>query len=145
MNYAANTYHYRQDSSFLYFFGLDSPGLAAIVDIDENKDVLFGDDIGIEDIIWMGHLPKMKDRALEVGVKHTAPRAAFEETVRRALAAGRPVHYLPPYRADSAQALGDLQALRDVGRRVVRVHLTGKQTHGVEQLIQVLQKTIKKK
>lgn len=108
MNYPANTYHFRQDSSFLYFFGLDSPGLAAVVDIDENKDVLFGDDIGIEDIIWMGHLPKMKDRALEVGVRHTAPRAAFGDAVSKALAAGRPVHYLPPYRADSAQALGDL-------------------------------------
>jgi Xaa-Pro aminopeptidase len=108
MNYPANTYHFRQDSSFLYFFGLDSPGLAAVVDIDENKDVLFGDDIGIEDIIWMGYLPKMKDRALEAGVRHTAPRAAFGEAVRKALAAGRPVHYLPPYRADSAQALSDL-------------------------------------
>ena len=58
MNYPANTYHYRQDSSFLYFFGLDSPGLAAIVDVDENRDVLFGDDIGIEDIIWMGTCPR---------------------------------------------------------------------------------------
>jgi Xaa-Pro aminopeptidase len=108
MNYPANTYHYRQDSSFLYFFGLDSPGLAAIVDIDENKDVLFGDDIGIEDIVWMGNLPKMKARALGVGVKHTAHRAAFEETVRKALAAGRPVHFLPPYRADNAQVLSGL-------------------------------------
>ena len=108
MNYPANTLHYRQDSSFLYFFGLASPGLAAIVDVDENRDVLFGDDIGIEDIIWMGHLPKMKDRALEVGVRNTAPRSAFGDAVRKALAAGRPVHYLPPYRADSAQALSDL-------------------------------------
>ncbi|HUT07893.1 MAG TPA: aminopeptidase P family protein [Candidatus Latescibacteria bacterium] len=108
MNYTDNTYHFRQDSSFLYFFGLDSPGLAAIVDIDENKDVLFGDDIGIEDIIWMGNLPKMKDRALEVGVRHTAPRAAFGEAVRKARAAGRPVHFLPPYRADNALVLSGL-------------------------------------
>jgi Xaa-Pro aminopeptidase len=111
MNYPANTFHYRQDSSFLYFFGLASPGLAAIVDVDENRDVLFGDDIGIEDIIWMGNLPKMKDRALSAGVKQTVPRAAFEETVRQALAAGRPVHYLPPYRPDNAQALSDLLAI----------------------------------
>ncbi len=111
MNYPANTFHFRQDSSFLYFFGLDSAGLAAVVDVDENKDVLFGDDIGIEDIIWMGNLPTMKDRALEVGVKHTAPRAALGEAVRKALATGRPVHFLPPYRADSAQALSDLLAL----------------------------------
>jgi Xaa-Pro aminopeptidase len=108
MNYPANTYHYRQDSSFLYFFGLASPGLAAVIDADEGKDVLFGDDIGIEDIIWMGNLPKFKDRALAVGVRHTAPRAALDETVRKALAAGRPVHYLPPYRADNAIALSEL-------------------------------------
>lgn len=108
MNYPANTYPFRQDSSFLYYFGLNSPGLAAVVDIDENKDILFGDDIGIEDIIWMGHLPKMKDRAREVGVGRTAPRKAFEECVKKALSAGRPVHYLPPYRAQTARALGEL-------------------------------------
>jgi Xaa-Pro aminopeptidase len=111
MNYPANTFHYRQDSTFLYFFGLASSGLAAIVDVDEGRDVLFGDDIGIEDIIWMGLLPKLKDRALSVGVRSVAPRAGFEETVRQALAAGRPVHYLPPYRPDNAQALSDLLAI----------------------------------
>ncbi len=108
MNYPANTFHYRQDSSFLYFFGLSSPGLAAIVDADEATDTLYGDDIGIEDIIWMGNLPKFKDRALEVGVRRTAPRAAFGETVRKALASGRRVHYLPPYRPDNAVALSEL-------------------------------------
>ncbi len=74
MNYRDNAYHFRQDSTFLYFFGLDSPGLAAIVDVDENKDWLFGDDIGLEDIIWMGELPKLKDRASQVGVRHSAPQ-----------------------------------------------------------------------
>ncbi len=108
MNYTANAFHYRQDSSFLYFFGLSSPGLAAIVDADEATDTLYGDDIGLEDIIWMGNLPKLKDRALEVGVRRTAPRAAFDETVRQALAAGRAVHYLPPYRPDNAIVLSEL-------------------------------------
>jgi Xaa-Pro aminopeptidase len=108
MNYPANTYHYRQDSSFLYFFGLASPGLAAIADADEGTDTLYGDDIGIEDIIWMGHLPKLKDRALAVGVRKVAPRAAFDEAVRRALAAGRAVHFLPPYRHDAKIALSEL-------------------------------------
>jgi Xaa-Pro aminopeptidase len=111
MNYTANTFHYRQDSSFLYFFGLSSPGLAAIIDADENKDTLYGDDIGIEDIIWMGSLPKFKDRALEVGIRRTAARAAFDETVRQAVAAGRPVHYLPPYRPDNAIVLSELLSI----------------------------------
>ena len=108
MNYAANTFHFRQDSTFLYFFGLDSPGLAGIIDIDENKDWLFGDDIGLEDIIWMGDLPKFKDRARQVGVRHVAPRKAFEECVAKALAAGRKIHYLPPYRSDTALAVSGL-------------------------------------
>jgi len=108
MNYADNTYHFRQDSSFLYFFGLDSAGLAAVVDIDENKDWLFGDDIGLEDIIWMGELPRLKDRAAAVGVRHTAPRKALTEVVAKALAAGRKVRYLPPYRSDTAVALSSL-------------------------------------
>jgi Xaa-Pro aminopeptidase len=111
MNYRANTYHYRQDSSFLYFFGLATPGLAAVVDADEGTDTLYGDDIGIEDIIWEGQLPKIKDRALEAGVRRTKPRAAFDEDVRRALAAGRTVHYLPPYRPDNMIALSELLGL----------------------------------
>lgn len=108
MNYPANTYHYRQDSTFLYFFGLASPGLAAVVDADEGSDTLYGDDIGIEDIIWEGQLPKIKDRALEAGVRRTKPRAAFAEDVRQALAAGRTVHFLPPYRADKKIVLSEL-------------------------------------
>jgi Xaa-Pro aminopeptidase len=108
MNYAGNAYHFRQDSTFLYFFGLDSPGLAAIVDIDENKDILFGNDVGIEDIIWMGELPKLRDRARRVGVKRSAPRSAFDDYVKKARTGKRTVHYLPPYRSDTALALSSL-------------------------------------
>lgn len=108
MNYPANTYRYRQDSSFLYFFGLSSPGLAAIIDADTGADTLFGNDLGIEDIIWEGELPKLKERAREVGIKHTKPRAAFDKAVRQARAGGRAIHYLPPYRGDTKIALSKL-------------------------------------
>ena len=64
MNYPANTYHFRQDSSFLYFFGLAQPGWAGVIDIDGGKEILFGDDISLEDVIWMGHLPSVKERAV---------------------------------------------------------------------------------
>ena len=100
MNYPANAYHFRQDSSFLYFFGLDMPGLTAVIDVEGKKDMLFGDDIGIEDIIWMGYLPKMKDRAAEVGVKQTAPLKDLPGLLKDAVAKGRSVHYLPPYRPE---------------------------------------------
>jgi len=101
MNYPANTYPFRQDSSFLYFFGLDTPGLAGVIDIDENKEILFGDDIGLEDIIWMGYLPTLKERAVRVGVKQTAPLKDLEGIVQQAVQKGRPIHYLPPYRTDN--------------------------------------------
>jgi Xaa-Pro aminopeptidase len=105
MNYAANTYPFRQDSSFLYFFGLDTPGLAAVLDVEERKATLFGDDISLEDIIWMGHLPKVKDRARLSGITQTAPAAKLEAVIRRARAKGRTVHYLPPYRPETKAKL----------------------------------------
>jgi Xaa-Pro aminopeptidase len=111
MNYPANTYHFRQDSSFLYFCGLDSPGLAAIIDVEENKDILFGDDVGIEDIIWMGFQPSMKSRAKTVGVTETAPMAKLEEYVKDALVKDRKVHFLPPYRMDTAVRIGQMLGL----------------------------------
>ena len=112
MNYAANTYEFRQDSSFLYFFGLDSPGLAAVVDVDEGKDIIFGNDIDIEDIIWMGDMPTLRERARTVGVRRTAPRKEFGAYVKNAVSCGRRVHYLPPYRAESAAEISSLVGIR---------------------------------
>lgn len=108
MNYPANAFHFRQDSTFLYFFGLDSPGLAATIDVDEGRATIYGDDIGLEDIIWMGDLPRLRDRARVAGVRRTAPRKAFAEAVAKALASRRPVRYLPPYRSETAVALASL-------------------------------------
>lgn len=102
MNYPANTYPFRQDSSFLYFFGLDTPGLAALVDIEEGKEVLFGEDVSVEDIIWMGALPSLKDRALQAGIKKTAPSSDLDKTLKEAVRKGRRIHYLPPYRSETA-------------------------------------------
>lgn len=100
MNYVANAYHFRQDSTFLYFFGLDTPGLAGVIDVDENKDILFGNDIDIEDIIWMGYLPTVKDRAEDVGVGQTAALNDLAVVLQEAKAKGRNVHFLPPYRPE---------------------------------------------
>ncbi len=108
MNYAANTYHFRQDSSFLYFFGLDSPGLAGLIDVDSNRDILFGDDIGLEDIIWMGFLPSLKERAGKVGVAEVMASDKLGEVVGEALKQGRKVHYLPTYKKDTQARLAGL-------------------------------------
>ena len=78
MNYRDNTYHYRQDSSFLYFFGLNFPGLAGVVDFDSGEDYIFGNDVDIEDIIWMGPQVPLKENASKVGVGKTAPYGSDE-------------------------------------------------------------------
>lgn len=101
MNYAGNTYKYRQDSSFLYFFGLDFPGLTAIIDFDSGEEIIFGDDVDIDDIIWMGPQVPIKENAAKVGVNKTAPMNKLAELLQNALKKGRKIHYLPPYRADS--------------------------------------------
>lgn len=113
MNYPANTYPFRQDSSFLYFFGLDTPSLAGVMDIDSGNETIFGDDITLEDVIWMGHLPKLKERALAVGVRHTAPLAKLEETIRQAKKQQRKIHYLPPYRPDTLSKLSSLLEIQE--------------------------------
>jgi Xaa-Pro aminopeptidase len=112
MNYADNAYAFRQDATFLYYFGLDTPGLAAVVDVDEKKDILFGSDVDITDIIWMGALPTMKERGALVGVKETAPVSGLEAVLREAAAKGRKVHFLPPYRAEHLLKLNDLLGIK---------------------------------
>jgi Xaa-Pro aminopeptidase len=111
MNYPANPYHFRQDSTYLYFFGLDTPSLAAIVDVDEGKDVIFGNDVDMEDIIWMGNLPTMNERAALVGVSHTEHLANLEDTIKEAQKKGKTIHYLPPYRPESVHKIAQLMGI----------------------------------
>ena len=73
MNYADNTYRFRQDSTMLYFFGLDFPGIAAIIDIDEDREIVFGNDLTIDDIVWTGSMPSLKERCEPVGITDVRP------------------------------------------------------------------------
>ena len=101
MNYPANTYHFRQDSSFSYFFGLTQPGLAGIIDFDSGDEYLFGNDVGMDDIIWMGHQPTMKERANTIGVDQTLQKDKLGEFLGKIISDGRKIHYLPPYRGET--------------------------------------------
>ncbi len=101
MNYPANVYPFRQDSTFLYYWGLDLPGLAAIIDLDENEEILFGDDFSVDDIVWMGPQPKMTALAEQIGVQTVAPTDRLFDFVQTALQQGRTIHFLPPYRHDN--------------------------------------------
>jgi Xaa-Pro aminopeptidase len=107
-NYADNTYPYRQDSTFLYYLGIDRPGFAAVVDLDEGGTTVFGDDVGLEAVVWTGPQPSAAELAARGGVPDVAPAAALADRVARARAGGRRVHVLPPYRAENRLRLMDL-------------------------------------
>jgi Xaa-Pro aminopeptidase len=101
MNYADNTFRFRQDSSFLYYFGLDTAGLAAIIDLDEGTETLYGPELTVEDFVWTGPLPSLGDRAARAGVERVMAPARLEEDLGRIRQAGRAVHFLPPYRPEN--------------------------------------------
>ena len=101
MNYADNTFRFRQDSSFLYYFGLDTAGLAATIDLDEGTEILYGPELTVEDFVWTGPLPSLKDRAARAGVERVLAPARLDEDLKRFRQAGRAVHFLPPYRPEN--------------------------------------------
>ncbi|MHC1703406.1 MAG: aminopeptidase P family protein [Tenuifilaceae bacterium] len=105
MNYPGNTYHFRQDSNFLYFFGLDLPGLVGVIDIEDGKDCIYGNNVDIDDIIWMGPQPTINDLAANAGVLCTHPLKDLNSTIHRAIKQGRKIHFTPPYRADNILTL----------------------------------------
>ena len=108
-NYPANGYApMRQDSSFLYYFGQHRDGLFGVIDIDNDEELLIGDDIDVEDIVWMGYTPSVADLAAEVGVSKTAPMKELKALCNEALRQKRPVHFLPPYRFDTKIQIMDL-------------------------------------
>jgi Xaa-Pro aminopeptidase len=111
-NYPANTYApFRQDSTFVYYFGLHREGLFGVIDIDNDTDYVFGNDIDIEDIVWMGFVPSVADLASEVGVTMTAPMAKLSKICGDAIAKNRTLHFLPPYRYDTQIQLMDLTGI----------------------------------
>ena len=108
-NYPANGYSpFRQDSSFLYYFGQHRDGLVGVIDVDNDVEMLIGDDIDIEDIVWMGFVPSVSHLAAEVGISQTAPMKELKNICERAQKGQRKVHYLPPYRHDTKIQIMDL-------------------------------------
>lgn len=94
-NYKSNTYPFRQDSTFLYYFGFSQPGLSGIIDADSGKSILVGDDADIEDVVWMGPQPAMSERIQQIGADAHISAASLQGWL-----AGKSTHYLPPYHAD---------------------------------------------
>ena len=110
MNYADNTYRFRQDSTFLYFFGLDFPGLAAVIDVDNDREIVFGNDLTIDDIVWTGMMPSLSERCQPVGITDVRPMSELANVINARSQSSSPksIHFLPPYRGDHKVWLWEL-------------------------------------
>jgi Xaa-Pro aminopeptidase len=108
MSFKDNWYPFRQDSSFLYFTGLDTPALAAIIDVDNNTEIIFGEESGVDDIIWNGHTPSLKEMAELSGCSTTKPFNELKSFIKNAADRYQSIHYLPPYRPEQALLLSHL-------------------------------------
>ena len=144
MNYRDNEYAFRQDSSFLYYFGLDQAGLAAVIDIDNGEEIIFGDELTIDDIVWTGTMPSLSDNARLVGVEKTLPLSALKGVL-----AGRKVRFLPPYRGDHQvwlQALLGIAPEEQAARADeafikavvdMRIHKTPEEVAAIEEAVDI--------
>lgn len=111
-NYPNNTYNFRQDSTFMYYFGHSVPALVGVIDVESGEETLYGDDFTVDDIIWMGPQPTIRDFAEQVGVAQAKPMASLAQDIQRAIALGREVHYLPPYRGETKLMMSDLLGIQ---------------------------------
>ena len=134
-NYRGNDYKFRQDSNFLYFWGIDEPGFAAVIDLDSAEDCLYGNDVDIDDIIWMGPQPSVASKGEAIGCSSTAPLAEFDKAVFAAVAAGRPVHFLPPARYYNQMKLSELTGIPGASVRKVTPMAVDSGKHASEELV----------
>src|ERR1035437_1440111 len=143
MNYADNGYHFRQDSTFLYYFGIDFPGLAAVIDVDNDRQVIFGDDYTVDDIVWMGPQPTITERATEGGIHHSLPIAELATMMHEALKQGRGIHYLPPYRSENKLKLQYLLFLhpdhiaQKSSLKLIRAVVSQREIKSAEEIIEI--------
>lgn len=117
LNYPANAYKFRQDSSFLYFFGQKRDGLVGVIDADSGEEILVGDEIDIDDIVWYGSVQSVQAMAAESGMGSSAPMSRLAELVGETRAKGRAVHFLPPYRHDTQIQIMDLLGIHPSKQR----------------------------
>ena len=106
--YKDNQYKFRQDSTWLYFFGIDEPGFAATLDLDSGMQTIYADDVDIDDIIWMGPQPSVASVALSVGINDSAPKAALDKVISNAISTGRKIHFVPASRYATMLRLSSL-------------------------------------
>ncbi len=124
--YKDNCYKFRQDSTWLYYFGIDEPRFAATIDLETGEETLYADDVSIDDIIWMGPQPSVASRAAEIGVAASAPYSKLDLVVSSAIVKGRPVHTIPPsryYNTLKLQSLGIDKPSEALIRAIIKMRL----------------------
>lgn len=108
LHYKDNCFRFRQDSSFLYYFGLNDPGLNAIVDIDNNQEIIFGDELTIDSIVWMGNVPTLHEKCNEIGISNIKTSNQLSDYIKKSLKEKQSIHYLPCYRAEHQLKISEL-------------------------------------
>lgn len=108
MNYKDNLYPFRQDSSFLYFIGIDRSGIKALIDIDHDKEILFGDDLTIEQMVWTGLQEPLGSLSDRTGISLVRAKSEFAHAIKKAREENRKIHFLPPYRSEHFETLSSL-------------------------------------
>jgi len=142
-NYLANTFNFRQDSTFLYYFGIDRPGFAATIDIDNNLETLFGNDFTIDDIVWEGMQPSVSDYAEIVGVKRATNLEKLNDQIIGAIKRGRKVHFLPQYRLENIMKLSSISGLNPsnvndyISEKLVKAVVAQRSVKSIEEIAEI--------
>lgn len=142
-NYPDNYDHFRQDSTFLYYFGINAPNLVGVIDIDAATDCIYGNDYTIEDIIWMGDQPLVRQLAEKVGVNSTYSLRELDNVVGMAIRKGRKIHFLPPYRAATNLQLSALLGIKTpviknyVSQELVRAVVADREIKSSEEIAEL--------
>ncbi|MEO6357439.1 MAG: aminopeptidase P N-terminal domain-containing protein, partial [Ferruginibacter sp.] len=143
MSFKDNWYPFRQDSSFLYFTGLDTPGIAAIIDIDNNTEVIFGEESGVDDIIWNGHTPSLQEMAELSGCSATKPFNDLKAFIKNGKERKQSIHYLPPYRPEHSLLLSHLLSIpfhyvtEMVSPNLIKAVVALRSVKGVEEVAEI--------
>ncbi len=143
MNYSVNSYPFRQDSTFLYFLGLDKPGLAAVIDVDEGTETVFGDDLTIDDVVWTGPQPSLREISLRAGISKTEPKNKLKSVIDKSRGQSRAIHFLPQYRPENTLMLGELldispaEVQEHVSESLIRAVVAQRSTKSPEEIEQI--------
>lgn len=142
-NYPSNTYKFRQDSTFLYYFGLQHEELVGVLDVDSGEDYVFGDDYSLDSAIWMGNKPSIGQMALECGVSKTDTLNSLMSYLHKAISQGRKIHFLPQYRAANKilfqKYLGiSIEKQSDyVSEELIRAVVAMREVKSAEEILQI--------